>query len=234
MALILGDALHNLRAALDNLVYALAIAQTEKDPPDDETRLAFPICTKPELFDGQRFRIASLNEKTRAAIERLQPYNRLNPGGWFMPLWFLSSLNDVDKHRLLHIAATAAKIEDFEIGAASGSYEAFWNESPFRDGTPILKVVLTSPDPDVYVDFEASGEVVLDLIEYPPMSLYWTTKHIRRGFTSLADTSTASPPLRESGLPRRVTATAPLPEGIVALVVQRGRRGKLAASTVAT
>src|SRR5438045_2016982 len=34
-ALLLGDALHNLRCALDHIVYALATQQTGSDPPPD-------------------------------------------------------------------------------------------------------------------------------------------------------------------------------------------------------
>jgi hypothetical protein len=85
-AAILGDALHNLRGALDHIVFALAMAQTGKDPPGDERTLAFPICRDPTYFNRQRYRIKSLDDPTQAAIERLQPYNRLEPGGHVMEL----------------------------------------------------------------------------------------------------------------------------------------------------
>ena|SRR5437879_6087397 len=61
MALMLGDALHNLRGALDHAVYALAVANCGKNPPDDEAKLAFPITSEQRFFDQAKWRIASLS-----------------------------------------------------------------------------------------------------------------------------------------------------------------------------
>jgi hypothetical protein len=179
-AQILGDALYNLRCALDHTVYALAIAQTRRDPPDDEASLAFPICSESKFFDGQRRRIRALTQPTQAAIERAQPYNRLKPGKWFAPLWYLEQLNNIDKHRLSHLAVTAAHPDELATSAAPGSFKAFWNHGPLVDGAPILRLLLAEPDPNVYVDLKATGAVVLDLEGHVPMSLYWMTRHIRR------------------------------------------------------
>jgi hypothetical protein len=179
-ALMLGDALHNLRCALDHTVYALAIAQTRKHPPDDERKLAFPICTEPNLFEGQRYRIASLNEPTQAAIERMQPYNRLKPGEWFSPLWYLSQLNDVDKHRLAHIAASAAVADEIATDAVPGTYQALWNRGYLEDGAPILKLLLDPPNPNVNVDLKATCAVVLQIEGVSPVSVYHMTRRIRR------------------------------------------------------
>jgi hypothetical protein len=116
-AVLLGDALYDLRCALDHMVYALAINQTRKDPPDDDASLAFPICSEPRFFEKSRGRIASLNEITQAAVEKAQPYNRLKPGKWFAPLWWLSQLNDIDKHRSSHLAVTAAHPDEIATDA---------------------------------------------------------------------------------------------------------------------
>jgi len=161
-------------------VYALAINQTGKDPPDDDASLAFPICAEPRFFKQSRGRIRSLNQVTQAAIEKAQPYNRLKPGQWFMPLWWLSQLNDIDKHRSSHLAVTAAHPDDIVTDASPGAFRALWNQGPLVDGAPILQLILTEPDPNVYVDLKATGAVVLNVIGVPPMSLYWTTKLIRR------------------------------------------------------
>lgn len=178
-ALMLGDALHSLRCALDHTVFALAVAQTHKFPPDDESKLAFPICTEPKFFNRQRHRIASLNQATQAAIERMQPYNRLKPGKQFAPLWYLAQLNDIDKHRLAHIAAAAADFDEIAIDAEPGTYTALWNHGYLEDGAPILKLSLTNPDPDVRVDLKATCAVVLQVEGVPPSSLYHVTRRIR-------------------------------------------------------
>jgi hypothetical protein len=179
-AVILGDALHNLRGALDHIVYALAVAQTGKDPPDDQTRLAFPICSEPKYFAKSRSRIASLDGPTQAAIEKVQPYNRLAPGQWFMPLWWLAQLHDIDKHRLSHIAVTAAHPEEIATDARPGTYRAEWNVGSLVDGAQVLRLALSEPNPDVRVDLKATGAVVLRVKDVRPLSLYWTTQQIRR------------------------------------------------------
>jgi hypothetical protein len=178
--ILLGDALFNLRRALDHLAFALAIAHTGKNPPDDEDKLAFPICSGPEFFKGQRFRIASLSEPAQAAIEKAQPYNRLKPGKWFAPLWWLDQIHNIDKHRFAHITGNVAHAKEIVIDAEPGTYQAFWNFGAVVDGTPILRLVLDRPNPHVYVDLKVTAGVALQVEEGQAMSVYWTTRHIRR------------------------------------------------------
>jgi hypothetical protein len=122
---LLGDALHKIRCALDHIVYALAVRQTGQDPPEDDSLLMFPICSEPKYWNNPKIqrRIACLNEPTRAAIERVQPYNRVK-GQWFAPLWWLAQLNDVDKHRLPHVTVVAAHADTVAINAEPGMFEA--------------------------------------------------------------------------------------------------------------
>jgi hypothetical protein len=177
---LLGDAIHNLRCSLDHIVYALAVAQTGKDPPDDEKRLAFPISSEASFFEKSRWRIASLNQPTQAAIERAQPYNRLKPGKWFMPLVWLRDIHDVDKHRFAHLTPVGSYPDEIATDAPPGTYQAFWNTGPLVDGTPILRLVLTAPNPNVRVDFRATGAVILNVKNMGPYSVYSITRRIRR------------------------------------------------------
>jgi len=182
-AVLLGDALHNLRGALDHLIYGLAAAQTGKDPPDDYNKLAFPICSEPKFFPGAcKRRLSSLSSDTQAAIERTQPYNRLNPGEWFMPLWWLSQMHDFDKHRFLHLAVLASRMDECVIDAKRGTFRALWLDPPHPDGAELLKITLTEPNPNVYVDLKVVGAVVLNVKtpdDHPP-GLHHVMRHIRR------------------------------------------------------
>lgn len=180
-AVLLGDALYDLRCALDHIVYALAINQTRKNPPEAETDLAFPICSEPKYFKGARWRIASLNDFTQTAIEKAQPYNRIKPDQWFAPLWWLAQLNDTDKHRLSHLAAVGALPDDIAIDEAHfGTARAEWNRGPLKDGAPVLRLTLAEPDPSVYLDLKATGAVILQAEGFPPIGVYHATRHIRR------------------------------------------------------
>jgi hypothetical protein len=178
-SMLLGDAVHNLRSALDHIVYALAINQTRTDPPDDDLKLAFPIASDPGHFARSRWRIASLNDATQCAIERAQPYNRLNHGRVFQRLWWLAQLDDIDKHRLAHLTPLAAQPDKIEIDAEPGTFEAEWNHGTLKDGAPLLRLTLTKPNPLVQVNLHCTGSVVLEFEDTPPMSVYWTTRHIR-------------------------------------------------------
>ena len=127
------------------IVYALAISQTGKDPPDDDETLVFPITSDSQHFARTKSRIRSLDEATQAAIEKSQPYNRLKPGQWFMPLWWLAQLNNVDKHRLAHLAPIAAHHDEIVVDAEPGTFNAEWNDDTLVDGAPFFRLTLSGP-----------------------------------------------------------------------------------------
>lgn len=120
-----GEIAHNLRSALDGLVYQLALLRT--DTPATNTQ--FPIFlvgrTKRrkngriiphfEAMRGKRGKksmelgngrsmIRQLLPKHQALIERLQPYKR-GRGDRNCPLWWLHEVNNADKHRLIQVVA---------------------------------------------------------------------------------------------------------------------------------
>jgi hypothetical protein len=100
-----GDCIHNLRAALDNLVYAVAVQESGADPPPKFMDLQFPITDTPRGFADKKWRIASLSDRTQTRIERAQPYNR--PHTELPPLLrLLSDFDNTDKHRRLNVVIT--------------------------------------------------------------------------------------------------------------------------------
>jgi hypothetical protein len=98
---VVGDIAHNLRSALDGLVWQLARLQTE-----EPGRTQFPIFRDSDAFarDGRRM-IKDLADEHAAFIERLQPYHRDDI--YTDPLFILNRLSNVDKHRHIHLAETA-------------------------------------------------------------------------------------------------------------------------------
>jgi hypothetical protein len=116
----LGDVLHNLRGALDNLFWALVTRRGKPSHAEART-LSFPIARQYTTFMQQAgirtFRKRPpgkprasvrpdppgrnrLTYAERRAIQRHQPYHRNDPASH--PLAILRELNDWDKHRAFH------------------------------------------------------------------------------------------------------------------------------------
>lgn len=64
-ALFLGDAVHNMRSALDHLIYAISVHELKLDPPPNQGRCAFLINDTRDDFRSKHWR-----------IEELSPYER--------------------------------------------------------------------------------------------------------------------------------------------------------------
>jgi hypothetical protein len=98
---IVGDCVHNLRAALDNLVYSLAESRHGGPLPSDiEGKPQFPIFRERDKFLSKgKDRIRDIAPEAQAIIEGLQPYHR-GSVYWDDPLWQLHELSNRDKHRL--------------------------------------------------------------------------------------------------------------------------------------
>ena len=128
--LVLGDAYHNLRSALDCLAFQLhERCFRGRIPPEVVSRSAFPIFTKEPRYSFQHRdrslrgqlrptsdwrEIKALGNRERAAIEWLQPYKRWNPrwphpkervGQWRSGLADVHRFDIIDKHHQPHLVA---------------------------------------------------------------------------------------------------------------------------------
>lgn len=106
LAPVIGDALQNLRSALDHLAFALSVAYS--GPLSDEAAegVAFPIRwkTPPEgQEDGSLVNnIRLIDPLAQAVIKELQPYVAGPDLYRTHPLWLLNELARIDRHRFLH------------------------------------------------------------------------------------------------------------------------------------
>lgn len=100
--LVAGDCLHNLRSALDYLIWQAVLSAGEQAPGRHNM---FPICVSEHGFQEQlkRGRLQGLPASAIAAVKSLQPF-----GLKTHPLAVLDELCNSDKHRDLHIAVTVA------------------------------------------------------------------------------------------------------------------------------
>ncbi|MDQ7246287.1 hypothetical protein [Dongia sedimenti] len=102
-SVIIGDALHNLRAALDHLVSDLIRANGKE--PNGGT--GFPIVNRrKDLKPGRISKIEGVSAKAERFIVRLKPYN-----GGNRALWALHMLDVIDKHAgIIPVAAATVQV----------------------------------------------------------------------------------------------------------------------------
>jgi hypothetical protein len=111
----IGDAVQNFRSCLDHLAFALMCAHTKPIPEQMARDSQFPIIGDMDrkgqsgqgasIFQSQGKCIIGISPAARAVIERLQPYQR-GPDFRSDPLWRLSELSNIDKHRILHVVTS--------------------------------------------------------------------------------------------------------------------------------
>lgn len=110
LSLHFGEMLYQLRAALDSLVYEVAILDSSKDPPPDQERLEFIFRGSEEDFDKAAWKIKPLSGQHRAMIKSVQPYDIDQRGeAEQIVAGILNELNDLarkDRHRGLRVIAS--------------------------------------------------------------------------------------------------------------------------------
>jgi hypothetical protein len=115
LPLMIGDCVHNLRSALDHLVYQLAVLNGTSKSAAEKTM--FPIClrkTGPGGFED-RVRISLkpfISGTALAEVEKCQPYEAY-PVPNEADIWILHQLDIIDKHRLLLVARDQFLVTQF-------------------------------------------------------------------------------------------------------------------------
>jgi hypothetical protein len=107
LSVIVGSCLHNLRSALDNLAFELALAYTQGPLEKEiEDASAFPIQHVQTKNAKRRFKSMTegIHPAAKQVIADLQPYIR-GKNYASHPLWQLNELSRRDKHRLPPVAS---------------------------------------------------------------------------------------------------------------------------------
>jgi hypothetical protein len=143
LALPFGDAIHNIRSALDHLVFELASPKGRKS-----RKLQFPIFTDECEFKVRNPpMLKSIKGDERTLIERVQPYIATNvPSD--DPLAVLGRLSNRDKHRLL--IPMVAALGETRSWVASDNADirfTYLARGPVEDGAKIASFTATPKDP---------------------------------------------------------------------------------------
>ncbi len=138
---LVGDAVHNLRSALDNAVEGLTVARLGAPLP----RTCFPIFDDREGFH-RRTRagapapgsglaaIRGLSEAAADVVKHAQPYNAVRAAAH--PLWLLYQLSNIDKHRVPAVVAMYGELPGVGLvdEAASDNADERVEILPFHQG----------------------------------------------------------------------------------------------------
>ena len=158
LGLIIGDVVHSLRSRLDHLLWDLA----GSDPAN--RKIQFPICSGPDAFRNQAYRLGGLSDPARRLVRYLQPYRRRDPrdsGG----LLALSDLDNMDKHRTIPVVLSALYKTDVRLRTSIDTeIEEGFTVGPL-DLTPpgpfvIGITTIDPPDPKIKVEREFTFGVV--------------------------------------------------------------------------
>jgi hypothetical protein len=169
-ALIFGDSVHNIRAALDHLAWQLACA-----PKAGPGGTAFPVfAERPKKGATNWPQLASMPTDAQMTIEQLQPYARAEASERPVeldPLHALHHLDISDKHRVLTVTAGALAGQSVSGGLWGASIEyGAWQ--PFVTGVAVARVRLPADSPSpTGLEVGVSFDVVL--VEPP-----WTNANV--------------------------------------------------------
>lgn len=125
LALHFGEMLYQLRAALDSLVYEVAVLDSGSNPPPDAEKLEFLIRASEASFDQGARKIAPLSDQHRDMIRSVQPYDLPGRGeGEAVIARVFKELNDLarkDRHRGLRVVTAWVSNKDPLVDVPEGA-----------------------------------------------------------------------------------------------------------------
>lgn len=158
LALILGDAIHNVRSALDHIVYGTACHVDPGLSRQAKKKLQFVVCAEPGEIESKRKegRFGPPGEH-QAIFEALQPCE----GG---PAWLpiINRLDNIDKHRRLTLLAGATSHGEVEPRNIVTRSE--WNLRALEHGAEVVRLFFDAK-PDVEMRISANLRLVLEPVE---------------------------------------------------------------------
>lgn len=170
-ATVIGDCVHNFRSALDHLAHPLLTLAGET-PKTGRGGTAFPIydtCVGPKggprtpAITGES---GAVGGPVLAFVKGVQPYERVDDPDQH-PLWVLSELDNMDKHRAL--TTTSFALQDFSLGKlemwdVAVHFDHIGFVGAFNEKTELARwsVTPTGPDPHMNVGGNGATDVAFD------------------------------------------------------------------------
>lgn len=150
--LVFGDAVHNMRSALDCTIWEFA--HLDGVAPSNPRQVSFPVLTDRSKWDGAASRLSSVPSDLLSRVEAVQPFNDPDPTtvdkSW---LSVISKLDNDDKHRGVVVGVpvidqVAMEGLDLQLGEAilggEASLEIFSHPNTLEDGAAFARLTFGS------------------------------------------------------------------------------------------
>jgi hypothetical protein len=168
LADVLGDCLHSFRGALDHVIWFASTFPTG-DPPRNPREVGFPVSLRKSSYAGKG--LHAVTPSVSAIVETLQPYHAGDKAK-YQPLWILSELNRIDKHREVHAVSYAALVSEITVSNLTfGSWFETREIGPIEDGSVLARVFVPTSQSQtaVRVNIEAVHAVAIMETETTPL-----------------------------------------------------------------
>lgn len=155
-ALVIGDAIQNMRIALEYLAYELSSPKARKNGST-----AFPIYEDATKFNPSG--IASVKGNERALIERVQPYaaSKIPSND---PLAILRKLSNLDKHQLLVPMIAAVRLDESWVASDNADINfRFIARGPVEHDAKIVAFTATPKDPTLDMNVQPRSGLEVQL-----------------------------------------------------------------------
>ena len=173
----IGEIAHNLRSALDNLIFSTA--RSVCDPPLKPNKLYFPIFeNEKEFHDKTKDIFNQIPEQVREFIISVQPFTKKknieNFKSEFYLLSILHWLNNTDKHRTPKVLLAildeiefkgSFEFDNEDFSNVINEKEGFFNFFPIIPNSKIFEFRTTEKIENMNMDFGLKIEVALEIFE---------------------------------------------------------------------
>jgi hypothetical protein len=157
---VFGEAIHDMRSALDHSIYQLVIDETKRVR---KKGTGFPVFTDPDAFRRHGApQLRGVGDGPRTFVEKLQPYRHRRKRQDCLALLTLHTFWNQDKHRLVHPWSPQFIGDDVELDETRpGACTMIWSTRRMHEGAEVCRIVCDPPDPEVKVKGRLAWKMVV-------------------------------------------------------------------------
>ncbi len=164
LAPIIGDVIHNLRSALEQLAHELSGRKRKSQFPIFTDECDFKVLGVPMM--------KGIKGRERTLIERVQPHVASNPPR-SDPLAIISELSNLDKHRLPIPVVAALNMTDSWAAVTNAKIRwDFFEPGPVKHDTKVLAFTATPEDPTKKMQVHPQSGLQIQLTDTGADDLY--------------------------------------------------------------